>query len=225
MSKRKTERNDKDKVNVNKKQKNSKLSDIDDFGKAYGWVFYKSASSWSFHSDSGCYYSLCQIEVYTIGNWTAIYQPSKDMKEYENGKYYIIFKYKNNITQKLFNDLNPVIKKVEKLVQESYNDILVITKNRWSTKVNGSIEEIANIIYPIKLENNFLKMCFELRGMSEGRSNDYWIPHKLAKWLGYKNLSLIFDENDEIKKDIIYDENGLPEDFSHFKKPAEPATF
>jgi hypothetical protein len=221
MPKRKTEDNNK----VNNIQKKTKILDIDDFGKAYGWAFYKSASSWSFHSDSGCYYSLCQKEVYTIGNWTAIYQPSKEMKEYENGKYYIIFKYKNNITQKLFNDLSPVIKQVEKLFKESYNDILQITKNKWSTKVNGTIEEIANIIYPIKLENNSLKMCLELRGMSEGRSNDYWIPHKLGKWLGYKkNSSSIFDENDEIKKDIIYDENGLPEDLCYFTKPAELAT-
>jgi hypothetical protein len=223
MSKRKIV----EKVNkkVNKKQKKSELSDIDDFGKAYGWALYNSAANWNFHSDSGCFYSICQKEVYTVGDWTAIYQPSKEMKEYDGCKYYLIFKNKKPITEKKFKELNPIILQVEKLFKESYNDILKVTKNRWSTKVNGTIEEIAQIFYPLKLEQNSLKMCFELRGMTnEWRSNDYWIPEKLGQWLGYEKSSLsLFDENGDIKKDIQYDEKDLPEDLGRFTEPAEPA--
>ncbi len=211
----------------NKKQKVSKSLDIDDFGKAYGWALYKSAVSWNFHSDSGCFYCTCQREVYTIGNWTAIYQPSKEMKEYDEGKYYIIFKNKKPITEKMFNTLNPIILQVENLFKESYNDILKVTKNRWSTKVNGTIQEIAQIIYPLELDNGSLKMCLELRGMSkisEWRSHDFWIPDKLGKWLGYESSSFsLFDENGEIKKDLVFNEDGLPEDLSHFTEQVEPA--
>lgn len=219
MSKRKLESKE-----VNKKNKIPKSSDIDDFGKVYGWAFYNSASSWNFHSDSGCFYHICQKEVYTFGNWTAIYQPSKEMKAWDEGKYYIIFKNKETITEETFKELSPMIAQVEKLFLESYNDILKVTKNRWPTKVNGTIKEIAQIIYPIKLEKNCLKMCFELRGMAEWNCHDYWIPDKLGKWLGYdKSPYSIFDENDQIKKNITFDENGLPEDLSHFTETAEPA--
>jgi hypothetical protein len=36
-------------------------------------------------------------------------------------------------------------------------------------------------------------------------------------------ISRFFYENNELKKDIIYDKNGLPEDLCYFNKPAEPA--
>ncbi len=209
-----------------RKFENINTYDLDDFGKIYGWVLYNSAASWSYHSDSACYYSICNKESYKKGNWTVIYQPSKEMKECEGGKYYIIITNKNSITEKNFKLLEPIIKQVEKLFLESYNDILKITKNRWSTSVNGTIEEVAQIIYPLKLENNTLKMCLELRGMSkkeEWRSNNYWIPEKLGKWLGYDIDYSFFDENGDIKKDIIYDKNNLPEELYYFKEPSTPA--
>lgn len=55
MTKRKSE-NESGKVN-----KKSKIleSDIDDFGKIYGWALYNSACTWNYHSDSGCFYSVC----------------------------------------------------------------------------------------------------------------------------------------------------------------------
>jgi hypothetical protein len=199
---------------------------LDDFGKIYGWVLYKSASSWNFHSDSGCFYSVCTTESYTKGDWTAIYQPSKEMKEYDDGKYYIIIKNKKTITETMFKSLQPMITQVEKLFLESYNDILKITKNRWPTEVNGTIEDVAQIIYPLKLEKNLLKMCMELRGMSkkeEWRSHNYWTPEKLGNWLGYKKeYDSLFDDGN-IKEDIVYDKNDLPEDLGHFTESAVPA--
>lgn len=199
-------------------------TDIDDFGKIYGTILYNSAFYWNYHSDSGCFYDLCQRKYFKQGNWTAIYQPSKELKEYDGGKYYIILKYKKNITERQVKTLQPIIKQVENLFLESYNDILKVTKNRWGAKVNGTIEEVAQIVYPLKLDGNLLKMCFELRGMHEGRSNDHWVPEKLSKWLGLEtNYYSLFDENNEIKKDTVYDENGLPEDLSHFTELSEPA--
>ena len=223
MSKRKQN----DNKETNKKFKTTKSTDIDDFGKVYGWVFYNNASCWNFHSDSGCYYSTCQTEVHTVGNWSAIYQPSKDMKQYEDNKYYIIFKYKKTITEKVLNELKPKINEVENLVKESYNDILKITKNRWSTPVNGTIKEISQIVNPLELSNNSLKMCFELRGMTDKRewlSHDSWIPHRLRKWLGMEaDLYSLFDDNNEIQKNITFDKNNLPEDLYVFTEPAEIA--
>lgn len=56
------------------------------------------------------------------------------------------------------------------------------------------------------------------------RSNDHWVPEKLSKWLGLEtNYYSLFDENNELKKDTVYDENGLPEDLSHFTELSEPA--
>ena len=221
MTKRKSDNENKE---VTKKPKVLN-TDIEDFGKIYGTILYNSAFYWNYHSDSGCFYDVCQMKSFKQGNWTAIYQPSKEMKEYDGGKYYIILKYKKNITERQVKTLQTIIKQVEKLFLESYNDILKVTKNRWSSKVNGTIEEVAQIIYPFKLDGTLLKMCFELRGMEEGRCNDHWVPEKLSKWLGLENnYYSLFDENDEVKKDIVYDENGLPEELGHFTELAEPAT-
>ena len=221
MTKRKSDNEIKE---VTKKSKVAN-TDIDDFGKIYGTILYNSAFYWNYHSDSGCYYDLCQKNSFKQGNWTAIYQPSKEMKEYDGGKYYIILKYKKNITERQVKTLQLIIKQVENLFLESYNDILKVTKNRWSSKVNGTIDEVAQIIYPFKLDGNLLKMCFQLRGMQEGRCNDHWVPEKLSKWLGLENnYYSLFDENDEVKKDIVYDENGLPDELGHFTELSEPAT-
>jgi hypothetical protein len=195
------------KINNKAKKAVSSVNDIEDFGKVYGWILYNSAYTWNFHSDSGCFYCTCQTQTYKKGNWTAIYQPSKEMKEYEEGKYYIIIKHTKNIK---LASLNPVIKQVERLFLESYNDILKITNNKWSKKVNGTIEEVSQMIYPLKLENSTMKICFELRGMCKGyewRSNDYWLPTKLGEWLGYKNENIIYSA----------------EDFEHFNEHSVPA--
>lgn len=216
---------------VNKKLKivdtNIVDTDIEDFGNIYAWLLYNSAARWSFHSDSSCFVDYCcQKEVHTKGNWTAIYQPSIKMKNYEEGKYYIIIKHKKNITNKKFKDLEPIIKQMEKLFLESYNMVLKITKNRWSKKVDGTINDVAQIIDPLRLDGKIMKMSFELRGMGKDnrwRTNDRWTPVKLCKLLGYSIYDPLFDDNDEILKDLEYDENELPDILGWFTEPAIPA--
>lgn len=238
MSKRKMTSNKTTKTNkTNKTTKKSKLSildksDIDNFGKVYGWALYSSAYCWNFHTDSMCFDELCEMQTYKKEQWTAIFQPSKAMKEGEEGKYYVLFKHEKDITEETFTSLKPIVDHVNKLFLESYNDILKITNNKWSKTVNGTIEEVAQLIYPLKLESKnsspsingkILKMCFELRGMcknQEWRSNDCWIPEKLAQWLGYKKKAdSLFDDDGELKKDL-YCVDGLPETLGYFTDDA-----
>jgi hypothetical protein len=148
------------------------------------------------------------------------------MKDCEEGKYSVIFKHDNKITSKLFNEIPSVISIVDGLFLESYNDVLKITNNRWSKEIKeATIEEVAQITSPLSMVDKFLKMTFELRGMSKGnwRSNDCWTPIRLGKWLGHNISYEIMDENGNLKQNIQLNEDGLPDDISWFKKPAVSA--
>ena len=180
------------------------------FGKVYGWALFHSARSWNFHSDSGCYDSLCRNRSIKRGNWRAIYSPSRELKECEGYEYTIKFFYTLPITRKVVDNLIPIIQIVDGLYLQSYNDLRAMTGGKWSAPIfNGTVEEIAQVVSPLKYTKKYMKMVMEIRGVRGvefPRSNDSWTPYQLGVWLG---------ENNKDIKDI--------KDFTHFTHPSVDA--
>ena len=173
----------KKKSKKNQKERVGLISSIvEEIGKMYAYALYRS-SLITFHDDSGCYYDTLQSHTIKDGDWLKIYQPSKEMKKYDSGTYHYIFKYKEPITKKQFKDFLPLKANIDKLYLESYNDVLKITNNKWLRKVNGTIEEVAQIVKPFRLDNGELKIAFDVRGFEEFECTQRWLPIKLIAWM------------------------------------------
>ena len=207
------------------KVQESKFTDAEYFGKIYGWAIYNSAYLWNFHSDSGCFYETCLPETCKKGPWTAIYQPSKTMKEGDDGRYYIIITYSKNVTSQLRSDITSYIQKVEDLFMESYHDILKITNNRWSEKIQkGTFQEVAHILSPLEFNGKVFKMCLNLRGYKEHNSNDSWEPVKLGLWLGYKKTYTFMDDEGKLIPNTSLNNDGVPDEIDWFTEPVNVKT-
>ena len=195
---------------------NTKTKDSEDLAKALAWVYLNTAYSWIFNCDSGCFYDVCQKSVHIEGAWIIIYQPMKSMLEYNDMVAAIIIKRidKQAITQKMLTAANPFIKQVEKLYLQSYNDILSVTGNKWTHKVDGTLEKIMQIREPLKLVNGELKMKFEIRGAVDYCCGDSWYPAKLMAWFGKSTSYAPINEHREIQ---------YKEELEKFKYPAELA--
>lgn len=167
----------------------------DEFGKIYANALYDMSTSRSFNDDGGCYYDMLQTEVEKIGDWTRIYQPTRGMKEYEDGIFYYIFKYKEPITEKQFKSFQPIIKKINELYLMSYNDVLKRTGNKWSLTVEkGTFEEVAQIEKNLYLDDKgVIKMSSTIRGYENWTCCDWWDPVRLLCWI--KDIE--YKENDE----------------------------
>lgn len=210
--------------------------DILNFGKVYGWALYQGARAWNFHSDSGCYDSLCHTQRIKRGAWMAVYRPSRDLKNCEGREYTITFHYAHPITDGVVNALLPIIAEVDGLYLQSYNDLRRVTDGRWSAPIEeANVEEIAQIVEPLTYNADRLKMVMEIRGYrglaNNGwpRSSDSWTPRRLEVWLGeytphdedgYCNYSEWewMDENGVLKQGY-----GLPDDVSWFTYPSVDA--
>ena len=194
------------------------------FGKAYAWALYCSAYYWNFHDDGGCWYDTCQDQSHTEGNWLALYRPGKGMKEYEDGKYTVLFLRTRDappITETLWNQVQPIIEWVDRLYLQSYNDLRRVTRGKWSDPiVEGTVEEIAKVVSPLKFDGRNIRMSLIVRGWEKNKCNDSWVPRRLAKWLGEYTA-------DEITYEDMMDaaghylphvrlDNGIPEKYYWF---------
>lgn len=191
-----------------KKSKETTTESVD-LAKAYGWALKNMAMSWIYNDDGGCFMDVCAKEVNIVGSWMVIYQPHKSMIEYDDYVATIIIKRvdKIPITQKMFTAAKKYIKLVEKLYLESYNDILILTDNKWTHEIDGTFKQLAQIQKPLALMDSQIKMQFEIRMPTNHSCGDSWTPVKLLKWLGEPV------EYDALHEDEIY----------KFTKPAKPA--
>ena len=214
--------------------KNTKSSpefsdEVLNFGKVYGWALYCGAYYWNFHDDSGCWYDTCQDQSHTEGNWTALYKPGKGMKEYEDHKFTVLFLRKAGtppITEELYDEVQSIVEYVDRLYLQSYNDLRRVMKGKWSDPIQeGTIEEIAKIVSPMKFERNNIRMSMLIRGWEKNKCYDQWTPRRLAKWLG-------FYEGDDLEYEDMIDDsgnyicstcNGVPQDFYWFTEDAVEA--
>lgn len=217
-------------------------NDILNFGKVYGWALYHGARSWNYHSDSGCYDSLCHTETCRKGKWRAVYRPSRELKDYEGTAFDVTFHFTEQpINKAIVDTLLPIIQEVDGLYLQSYNDLRRVTAGRWSDKIEeGNVEEIAQITSPLTYTSDRLKMEMEIRGFrglakhASPRSGDSWTPRRLEVWLGeyvpdneddYYNHSDWLDANGEVRSNVYVNEHNLPDDVGWFTHPSVDATF
>lgn len=155
-----------------------------DLQKAWSDVLFKTAQHWVYNCDSGCFAEICEREVWTEKSILIIYQPHKSMKEYDDMYASIFFKRvdKKPITKQIWEEAN--FDEVNNALLESYNDYLEKSGNKWTHKIDGSLEQLIQIIKPLELEKGTLKMTFEIRGAVDGCCGDRWWPHKLLQWQG-----------------------------------------
>ena len=202
--------------NSSKKVKESKESN--DLARLWAWIIINISNNWVFNCDSGCYYEICQKEVHTEGSYMAIYQPTKGMITYDNFIAAIIIKRtdKKPITLKMFTDANSdlmkvhqktlsfdlalqaLLAKVQNLFLESYNNILKITNNKWTSKTDGTFDSIIQSTEKLQLVDGTLKFKFKIRGAINGCCGDKWNPDKLIKWFDNTDTKEI--DEDELKK-------------------------
>lgn len=195
----------KEEKNEQKKEKKNKKKKIDlkdEFANVYAKALYYISTELSFHEDSGCYCDALKTGVHREGDWTRIYQPGKDMKRYEDGVFYFIFRYRQPITPKEFKSFQPVIEKVNRIYLQSYNDVLKQTSQKWSIPISsGTFEEVSQMVKkPYLDEKGDIKMSFTIRGYENWVSNDWWDPVRLLCWI--QNID--FETH---HKDYILDEN------------------
>jgi hypothetical protein len=155
-----------------------------DLQRAWSDVLFKTAQHWVYNCDSGCFAEVCEREVWTEGSILVIYQPHKSMKEYDDMYASIFFKRtdKKLITGDILKKAN--LEEVDRALLASYNDYLAKTGNKWTHKIDGSLEQLVQIKKPLELEKGTLKMTFEIRGATNGCCGDRWWPHKLLQWQG-----------------------------------------
>ena len=161
--------------------RNSNNIEKDAFGKIYATALYDMSLNRSFHDDGGCYHEMWKTTVVKEGSWAYIYQPSTEMKKYEDGVVFLIFKRTEPISIDEFKQFQSVAKKINKLYLQSYNDVLERTGGKWSTPiVTGSFNEIAQIEKSLYLdEKGVMKMSMTIRGFNQGTCHDVWDPVRL----------------------------------------------
>jgi hypothetical protein len=142
----------------------------------------KTAQSWVFNCDSGCFADICEREAWTVGDILVIYQPHKSMKEYDELLATVFLKHTDKTPMKA--SMMKSLQSVNEAFLKSYNDVLDKTNNQWTLPCKGTVESIVQAKKPLHLEDGALKMTFEIRGATDGCCGDRWLPKYLAEWRG-----------------------------------------
>jgi hypothetical protein len=158
-----------------------------DLGAAYAHTIDAMCQRWVYNCDSGCFYDVCQRQVFTHGPYMCIYQPHKSMLEYDDFVASVFIK-KTTGTKKIsakefktFRDGSKAA--VEADLVKSYKDYVASAGGKWlSPRVNGTFESIMQIRKPLELQpDGSLKMSFEIRGATRGCCGDSWTPHYIER--------------------------------------------
>jgi hypothetical protein len=140
----------------------------------------KTAQSWVFNCDSGCFADICEREAWTVGDVLVIYQPHKSMKEYDELLATVFLKHVDKTPMKA-SDMKK-LKPVNDAFLKSYNEVLDKTNNKWTLPCKGTVDSIVQATKPLHLEDGALKMTFEIRGATDGCCGDRWWPRCLAEY-------------------------------------------
>ena len=155
-----------------------------DIARAWSDVLMRTAQSWVFNCDGGCFAAVCEREAWTVGEVLVIYQPHKSMKEYDDLIATIMIKAKDKSPITASQLRAAKLKDVNVAFLQSYNDVLDKTGSKWTHAVDGTLEHIVQMRKPLQLEDGTLKMTFEIRGATNGCCGDRWFPARLAAWRG-----------------------------------------
>lgn len=163
------------------------MSSGDALGFAYAHVLDAMCQSWIYNCDSGCFYDVCQRQVFTHGPFMCIYQPHKSMIEYDDFVASVFIKQTTGtkkISAKAFKTFCEGAKAaIEADLVKSYNDYVASSGGKWlSPGVDGSFDSIMQVRKPLELQpDGSLKMTFEIRGAFRGCCGDSWTPHHLER--------------------------------------------
>lgn len=144
----------------------------------------RTAQSWVFNCDSGCFAEVCEREAWTVGDLLVIYQPHKSMKEYDDMIATVMIKTKDKTPITASQLRNAKLNDVNREFLSSYNAWLDKTGGKWTHAIDGSLEQLVQMRKPLHLEDGTLKMTFEIRGATNGCCGDRWWPRHLAAWRG-----------------------------------------
>lgn len=157
------------------------MESANDFAKAYGSVLMKTATTWVFNCDSGCFADVCTREAWTHGPYLCIYQPHKSMAEYDD-------MYATCFIKRL--DKKPVSKAelaghaiAEAHLMDSFGDYVRASGGRWTHPIDGSFKQLVQIQEALRLEKGTARFTFEIRGAVDGCCGDSWFPHRLDDFL------------------------------------------
>jgi len=154
------------------------------FAKALGEVLLRTANSWVYNCDSGCFQSICEKESWTVDEKILIiYQPHKSMREYDDMYATVFFKRidKKPITKKTLTCEKVSI--IKKLFMDSLEDILQKSENKWTHAIKKDFDKLVQIKDPFRIESGTARFTFEIRGAVDGCCGDRWEPHRLEAFI------------------------------------------
>lgn len=187
--------------------------------RAWGWVLHGVAEWWNYNCDSGCFADTCRRAVHTEGPFLVIYQPTKAMIEYDDFVAAINIKRvdKKHISAALWAAAQPHIDAVNRLVLQSYNDVLAATGGKWDKPIDGSLDALLQTRQALHLaEDGNLKFKFEIRGATDGCCGNRWEPGRLMAWLGMSTH--IFAPDGSVLPNV-----NIEDEMYRYNKPSTPA--
>jgi hypothetical protein len=155
-----------------------------DIARAWSDVLMRTAQSWVFNCDGGCFASICEREAWVVGDVLVIYQPHKSMKEYDDLIATVMIKAKDKSPITASQLRAAKLQDVNRAMLASYNDVLDATGGKWTHAIDGTLEQLVQMRKPLHLDDGTLKMTFEIRGATNGCCGDRWLPARLAQWRG-----------------------------------------
>lgn len=165
-----------------------------DLARAWSDVLMRTAQSWVFNCDGGCFASVCEREAWSVGDVLVIYQPHKSMREYDDMIATVMLKRKDKEPITATQLRSAKLGDVDRAVLQSYNEWLDKTGNKWTHPIDGTLEQLIQMRKPLHLEDGTLKMTFEIRGSTSGCCGDRWWPRLLAAWRGETSEDADADE-------------------------------
>ena len=183
-------------------------SSVESLGKAWAWVLESIAGTWIYNCDSDDSHAFCNRAAHEEGPWLVIYQPAAvgycrmiDMDELIG---HIIIKRKDRrpITTGLWKEAQPVLAEVNKLLLQSYNDILDATDGKWIRASKGTLKSILHTKKELTLEDGMLKYKFLIR-QGERCCGVGWTPHRVVVFRGGSTGLPVKEELDMFDMDAV----------------------
>jgi len=164
--------------------------------KAIGEALLRTADSWIYNCDGGCFESVCTREAWDVGELLVIYQPHKSMREYDD-MFATIFIKRNDKKAFTAKDLHSdSVSLVKKLMMESFHDILKKSNNLWTHPIKNDFKHLVQIKEDFRIDKGTVRFTFEIRGAYNGCCGDSWEPHRLRAFI--EALNNLNNENEAI---------------------------
>jgi len=158
------------------------MSSSFELAKAIGDVLLRTADTWIYNCDGGCFESVCTREAWKNGPFHVIYQPHKSMREYDD-MFATVFIKRVDKKSILGKEMNESVNIVKMLVMKSFHDILGKSNNLWTHPIKDNFEHLVQVKDDFRIEKDAVRFTFEIRGAYDGCCGDRWEPHSLRAFV------------------------------------------